>query len=53
VERGAQGFDFGLNRTGKGGGATPSELWPSMAMGAALIALRGAIIWRGNRRGKR
>jgi type IV secretory pathway TrbL component len=50
-ERGAQGIDFGLNRAGKGGGATPSELRPSMAMGAALIALRGAINWRGNGRG--
>jgi hypothetical protein len=32
VERGAQGIDFGLNRAGKGGGAMPSELRPSMAM---------------------
>jgi hypothetical protein len=41
VERGAQGIDFGLNRAGKVGGATPSELRPSMAMGG-LDCIKGS-----------
>jgi hypothetical protein len=40
VERGAQGIDFGLNRAGMGGGATLSELRPSMAMGGGLDCIK-------------
>jgi hypothetical protein len=55
VERGAQGIDFGLNRTGKGGGATPSELWPSMAMGGGrgLDCIKGSDYLERKRKGEK
>jgi hypothetical protein len=37
TEREKQGLGHGLHRTRKGGGATPGELRPSMAIGASAV----------------